>query len=412
MNKLAPTKAKHGQSQLKGVVMARKTSFQRGSVELKDGFWTLRYRVRIGPGQWQDKREQLKDAETGEPFTAEMDKEASMAAAELMVIVNRRNNQMLHAIPTFRAFVDGSWQHYLDRRKVKESTRDVYSHILNKHLYPKLGDLRLDRITPQTITDLLTSVEASLSKGTQLKIYMLLHTLLEVAAQYDFIAKSPVRPKLHRPQYRPAEKPILSSAEISCLMQQLPFEYKLLVFLTTVLSLRINESLALRWMDVDFELAHLSVVHGLYKRKLSTLKTAGSQQTFHLPTALVDSLRIHRQRQHHTADLDFVFCEADGRPYGDKTIREHVLYPAMDAVGIKRTARQYGWHIFRHSGGSILYEITKDLKLAQKHLRHTQSKTTDGYVHVSEVVAQDATNIVAAELLNALDVSDVSEMIN
>jgi hypothetical protein len=37
---------------------------------------------------------------------------------------------------------------------------------------------------------------------------------------------------------------------------------------------------------------------------------------------------------------------------------------------------------------------------------------TDGYVHGSEVVAQDATRIVAAELLNALDGSEVSEMIN
>src|SRR5438132_2978477 len=108
-----------------------------------------------------------------------MDKGASMAAAEQMVMVNRRNNQMLHAIPTFRAFVGGSWQHYLDRRKVKESTRYVYSCLLNKHLFPILGDFRLDRITPQTITELLASAEATTAKGTQLKIYMLLHTLFE-----------------------------------------------------------------------------------------------------------------------------------------------------------------------------------------------------------------------------------------
>lgn len=390
--------------------MARKTSFQRGSMELKDGFWTLRYRVRLGPGKWQDKREQLRDAETYEPFPKERDKEAAMAAAERMVTINKVNNQTLHAIPTFREFIAASWQHYLVRRKVKESTRYVYGCILNKHLFPILGQMQIDKITPQVITDVLAGVTGA--KGTQLKVYTLLHTMFEVAAQYDFIEKSPVRPKLHRPQYRPAEKPILSSAKISGLMQQLPFEYRLLVFLTTVLSLRINESLALRWLDVDFEHERLSVVHGLYKGQLSTVKTTGSCQTFYLPGSLLALLRVHRQRGQYVDDFDFIFCDASGQPYSDKRLRESILYPAMDAVGIKRTARQYGWHIFRHSGGSILYEITKDLKLAQKHLRHTQSKTTDGYVHVSEAAALEGTKVVAAELMNALDVSDVSEMIN
>jgi Phage integrase, N-terminal SAM-like domain len=139
------------------------------------------------------------------------------------------------------------------RRKVKESTRDVYSHILNKHLHAKLGDLRLDRITPQTITDLLTPVEASLSRGRQLKIYI--------------------------------------------------------------------------WNQAHGAAARLA----------------------HLQT----------QRQQYL-------------------VRDH-----------------------------------KGLEVgSETSAPNTQSKTTDGYVHVSEVVAQDATNIVAAARLEALDGSDVSEMIN
>jgi hypothetical protein len=46
MNRLAPTKAKHEQSQKGGFVMARK-NIRDGILEKKDGKLTLRYRERV-----------------------------------------------------------------------------------------------------------------------------------------------------------------------------------------------------------------------------------------------------------------------------------------------------------------------------------------------------------------------------
>jgi len=61
-----------------------------------------------------------------------------------------------------------------------------------------------------------------------------------------------------------------------------------------------------------------------------------------------------------------------------------VLYPAMDKAGIERkVARSYGFHLFRHSAGSQMQEVTGDLKQTQGFLGHASiGITSDVYVHL------------------------------
>jgi site-specific recombinase XerD len=94
-----------------------------------------------------------------------------------------------------------------------------------------------------------------------------------------------------------------------------------------------------------------------------------------------------------------VFCKLDGSPLDPNYLRKKVLYPAMKEAGIVPQARAHGFHVFRHSAGSIVHAKTGDLKLAQELLGHAQMSTTsDIYVHVPEKVAERATEIVAHEL--------------
>ena len=54
----------------------------------------------------------------------------------------------------------------------------------------------------------------------------------------------------------------------------------------------------------------------------------------------------------------------------------------MDRAGIKRQSRSHGFHIFRHSAGSIIHKQTGSMKLAQVQLGHsTMAMTSDVYVH-------------------------------
>ena len=72
----------------------------------------------------------------------------------------------------------------------------------------------------------------------------------------------------------------------------------------------------------------------------------------------------------------------------------------MDAAGINRGVGTHGFHIFRHSAGSIVNDRTRDMRLAQELLRHTQIATTsDTYVHVDAAVAAEATETLAKAIL-------------
>jgi integrase len=56
--------------------------------------------------------------------------------------------------------------------------------------------------------------------------------------------------------------------------------------------------------------------------------------------------------------------------------REHVLYAALRAAGIKPGYRTHGFHLFRHSAGSIVHSITRDVKTTRELLGLSRLSTT------------------------------------
>jgi integrase len=124
---------------------------------------------------------------------------------------------------------------------------------------------------------------------------------------------------------------------------------------------------------------------------LGTPKTKASAKTRNLSDLLVTAFRVQQLNSDFTQPDDFVFVRRDGSPYDRDWVRESVLYPALDAAGIERKPRQHGFHLFRHTCGSILYALTGDIRLAKDALAHSRiSTTSDIYVHTGEVSAEVA----------------------
>ena len=72
----------------------------------------------------------------------------------------------------------------------------------------------------------------------------------------------------------------------------------------------------------------------------------------------------------------------------------------MDKLEIPRTNGKHGYHIFRHTAGTLLYSKSRDLKLVQGVLRHSDiSTTSDIYVHLNDEVLSEGTTILADEIL-------------
>ena len=378
--------------------MAR-SSFQSGITELKKrksgDIWSIRYRVRDpeSPKGWRHKRELLPDCKTEKQAR----KILSMRTAEINVSNNR-----LPTVITLEAFSVGLWQNYMTNRQIRSSTRCGYQSLLDKYILPALGKRRLDQVHPEDITVFFSNLDcAGLSCKSRLNLYVLLKLMFEVAVAYELLLSNPVRCKLHRPQYKAKKKPALAAAEIRGILKNIPCEYISLFKTIALTGQRIGEVLALRWRDIDFASSKIIVEHTLWGGKLGPPKTEASERAIHIPKVLCDLLREHRMRSPFCQADDFVFCKADGAPCDSGFLRRKVLYPALDEAGIIRSPRTHGFHLFRHSAGSIVHAVTRDLKQAQELLGHAQlSTTSDIYVHLDEKVGEEATEILAREIIS------------
>lgn len=91
------------------------------------------------------------------------------------------------------------------------------------------------------------------------------------------------------------------------------------------------------------------------------------------------------------------------------------LHDAIEGAGIEQKKGAHGFHIFRHTAGSLAYNRSRDLKAVQNLLRHANVSTTaDIYVHAGEDVVSEQLGHLAEEILPSCDllVTEKSDMVN
>ena len=394
------TKTERGSQERKSILMTRRKTYQRGSVKLHNGSWTLRYReLEQTTGKWQTRRVVLgkfKDK-----------KDALKASEPIMARINERNNsepQKLYADLTFKEFIETRWKAYTVTEKHQISTLDMRNSFIQIHLLPFFGKMKMREVQPTHISDFLDSKQGKYSGSTMRALYSVIHLLFEIAEQFDLVDKSPVRPKRHRPKLIKVQKPTLSAKQIQEVLSNLPDEQdRLFVLLLSVTGMRVREAMALRWMDFNAQGCELAICHTLYKGKLKIPKTEASADSMKLHPSMAALLVTHREMSSFQSGKDFIFCRLDGQPL-DYMASLRRLRKSMKDCKITRERGKHGFHIFRHSAGTLLYEKSRDLKLVQGTLRHSDiSTTSDIYVHLGDKVLREGTQILMDEILANCD---------
>ncbi len=392
-------------------------SYQRGYLQWHRGSWTLRYRERDRQtGEWRPRRTKL------EGFDDPTKKKAAQKAADdLIAQVNERNNVPIKKQKskpddiTFRQFAEGRWKAYMISANHQPSTIDQRNSLLKNHLSPFFGEMKMGEISRSNVSDFFESIQGKVSGNTAHNLYGLLGSMFVVAAEHGLCKRSPVRSKIHRPRIGKAEKPVLTAAQIQAVLFGLPTELeRLFSIVIAVTGMRMGEALALRRKDFDSGARELSVVHTLYRGRLKQPKTETSRRKIKLPPAIAGLIESHLAASTFKDLSDFIFCREDGRPGNPIALRTH-LYKAMDRAGIKRVRGQYGFHCLRHSAGTLVYLTSRDLRMVQELLGHSDiSTTSDVYVHPGDRIVTEASEILAREILGNCDpvVTHESDLVN
>ncbi len=377
--------------------MTRRKTYQKGSVIEHNKNWTLRIReLDHVTRRWKNLRVPL--------GVFKSSKDARKAADPIIREVNGRNNsepKKLYADITFKEFIQTRWKAYQKTAKHQPTTIENHDSLTKNHLLPFFKEMKLREIQPSDISKFLqTKIDEKFANNTLQNLYGMLRLMFDIAQQFDLIEKSPVRSKIHKPEFEKVKKPTLSAVQIQTIIARLPNEQeRVFALLLAMTGMRIGEALALRWLDFNAARSELMIHHTLHRLKLKKPKTERSFGTLKLDPRIAALLVSHWERASFQAEDDFMFCREDGRPLNQSALRNH-LYQVMDKLEIARTNGKHGYHIFRHTAGTLLYSKSRDLKLVQGMLRHSDiSTTSDIYVHLNDDVLSEGTTILADEIL-------------
>lgn len=289
-----------------------------------------------------------------------------------------------------------AWQN-ANRIRLKEASVSRYQNLIDTHILPKLGGVKMRQFDASLINCFLTSKleEGRLDGKGGLSASYIRSMILVITSAINYGASE----KLCEPLQSPIVKPPLLKKELniicetkqSMLEQELldhMNEDKLLVYITLYTGLRIGEACALRWEDISLESRLIFVRHtvsriwysenGKKHSKLmaGTPKTEASLRTIPICSKLYDVIHSFPHRKScgyilmNRNNLSFV----SPRTF-EYRFKQMLMRCSLDPVN---------YHALRHTFATRCIERGVDIKSLSEILGHADTSITlNFYVHSS-----------------------------
>lgn len=377
-----------------------------GSVTRRGDGWAYMFDVGPDPATGKRRRRSRSGFKTQREATRAM--REAMRAVELGVTAPGET-------PSLAAFV----VEWLAGRRasLRPSTWASYKDVLEGRVVPRLGALRLDRVTAKHVADMLVDLTEhggrdprrgpGLSAKTVRYTLSVLGFALADAVKRGLIPKNPVQ---HVDQPRAAKKEMrwcnVDEAR-TFLNYTADDRFSALWILALTTGMRRGELLGLKWDDIDFHAGRLAVRRTLvtveYRITWSEPKTAASRRVVALDPATIAALRQHgaRQLEERMAigagylDEKIVFAAVAREPLHPDTVTKH-----FDRLVARAGVPKIRLHDLRHTAATLMLEQGVPLKAVTERLGHSSTQiTSDVYQHVGEQMQDDAAAKLGAALL-------------
>ena len=364
--------------------------YQRGSVLFNKNRqdWSGRYREDViqADGSTVRKRPQIflgtkKDLPT-----------KRLAARKLDEILSRINAPSCQ--PTRTATIGEFAKRYRDEvlsRRKPSTVRSANSHF-DAHILPELGKLRLDQIGPENQQIFINSLRGA-SRKTVTNVLSTLSSMLTTAKNWGYFAREIELEKLVLPERNTFVAPHFTHSQVESILDRAREPWRTFFILLALTALRAGEALGLQWGDIDFQHKCIHVRRSAWYGKTQSTKSRSSAAPVTMPDKLAAVLGEYRKEWKSNAQ-GFLFTTRNGRPPSSNKVVEYQLWPILDALGIPHC----GLHAFRHSVASFIVDAGYSPEVAQKQLRHTDSRTTQGYIHLRGGITEQAMADVAESL--------------
>jgi integrase len=285
----------------------------------------------------------------------------------------------------------GRWLKDSVRGTVRVSTYEVTRYMVEPHIIPALGRIKLKDLNPTHVRGFYREkLDSGLSAATVRKMHGALHKALKQAVSDGLIPRNVCEavkpPKVERKEIIPLDRDQARALLEAAAGDRVEALYVLAVHT----GMREGELLGLKWEDVDLERGILRLRRALVreggKTVLGDLKTAKSRRSVRLTRAAVEALRCHLERQMEEMERigslyqpgGLVFATESGTLINPSNLRNRSFKPLLKRAGLPDIC----FHDLRHTCATLLLSQGTHPKLVQELLGHaTIAMTLDTYSH-------------------------------
>lgn len=267
-------------------------------------------------------------------------------------------------------------QDWLASLQVKPNTVSMYRSIVT-HQLGHVGDMRLTRVSPPDIRDLLAERQREGYSGrTRRAILDVLRMMFRMAEGDQLVTGNPA--ELVKAPRIDAKEPVHFTAEQARRFLDAAADDALYALYAVALAtgLRRGELLALTWRDVDMKSGRVTVRHG---------KTAAAARVVPLPAFCVTALKSLDRRPGPI----FPFSPSYATRHV-KAICKRANMKKPDQAKAPPPIPEVTFHQLRHTAASLMLEQGVDSLTIRGILGHTRVSTTAGYARPDDALRRDA----------------------
>jgi integrase len=359
--------------------VSKKRGNGEGSItKRKDGRWMARYTVHTAKGP---KRRTIYGGTRKEAA----DKLVKVLSDRVEGIIYDDENMMVGE------YLD-VWLMSSVRGSVRQSTYDRDASLVNNHLRPALGGIKLKNLSAAHVQGFYHDrLDHGLTPSTVHKMHAILHKALSQALKWHMVPRNATE-AVKPPRPAPKEMRPLTVDEARRLLDAAQGDrLEALYVLAVTTGMRQGELLALRWQDVDMKNGAVSVRRTITRNggsiEMGEPKTKKSRRSIRLTPRAIEALEAHLEHQlremgilgDRYEDQGLIFTTSTGRPINPSNLRQKNFARLLKDARLPHIR----FHDLRHTCATLLLAQGTHPKYVQELLGHaTIAITLDTYSHV------------------------------
>jgi len=281
-------------------------------------------------------------------------------------------------VGTLREYL-ARWHQHITQN-LADNTLATYERAIRLHINPRLGSVKMSKITPMIVSEFKDAMKADEVKPRAAQAaYQCLRSALQHAVfPFRLIQTNPcdgIKPPSHvKRKMNP-----FTSQEVRDILESCDgTRWHALYSVAFGCGLRIGELFALEWSDVDWSESRIHINKQLLdaggKTKIVKPKTKSSVRWVEMSKSVRESLRKHRADQivRGMSGCEIVFPTLNGRHLGRANFSSDEWIPRLLRCGLTHR----GFHNTRHTFATLLLLAGVPVAIVTKSLGHSNPSIT------------------------------------